>query len=148
MCTLIIATLPAMTDRVALESAIPDELKLKLLRGAFRDETIAADRIGFTPFGNPSIKEQLPCEDDLVLMTRLHCDCWSTLASRITSSKESQRWRSIFREMLSKVERFGLLIHFGVQSDRFLVAGPELRSISDRDCLLGLRLDTLYEITV
>lgn len=137
-----------MTDRVALESAIPVDLKLKLLRGAFENETIAADRIGFTPFSNPSIKEQLPCDDELVLMTRLHCDCWSTLASTHANRKELQRWRNIFREMLTQVDRFGLLIHFGVESDKFLVAGPESRSISERDCLLGLNRDTLYELTL
>lgn len=147
LCTIVIATLPEHTDYVAIESAIPDELKLKLLRGALQDPSIAANRFGFTPFANPSIKEQLPCNDDLVLMTRLHCDCWSTLASAHASSKEVQRWRSIFREMLSHVDRFGLLIHFGTQSDKFLLAGPELRSISDRDCLLQLRHDTFYEIT-
>lgn len=136
-----------MTDLTTLESAIPDELKRKLLRGAFKEDTIAADRFGFTPFSNASIKEQLPCDDDLVFMTRLHCDCWSTLASANANRRELQRWRSIFREMLTQVDRFGLLIHFGVESERFLVAGPESRSIRERDCLLGLNRDTLYEIT-
>ena len=148
MCVLVIATLPQNTDCVALESAIPDELKLKLLHGALQDKAITADRLGFTLFRNPSVEEQLPCNDHLVLMTRLHCDCWSTLASANTSTKEARRWRSIFREMLCHVDRFGLLIHFGVQSDRFLLAGPEWRSISDRDCLLRLRRDTFYEITI
>jgi hypothetical protein len=142
------ATLPQNTDLVALESAISDELKLKLLRGALQDNAVTADRLGFTPFRNPSIEEQLPCNDQLVLMTRLHCDCWSTLASVNTSPKEAQRWRSIFRDMLCQVDRFGLLIHYGVQSDRFLLAGPELRSISDRDCLFRLRRDTFYEIAI
>ena len=143
-----IATLPQHTDCAALESAIPQELKLKLLRGALGAESVASDRFGFTPFCNLSIEEQLPCKDELALMTRLHCDCWSTLASAKTSPKESRWWRNIFREMLCRIDRFGLLIHFGDPSDDFLLAGPELRSVRDRDCLFGLRRDTLYEITL
>ena len=145
---MVIATLPQHTDCSDLESAIPSDLKLKLLRGALQGEAVTSDRFGFTQLCNPSVEEQLPCNDQLVLMTRLHCDCWSTLASANSSRRELQRWRNIFREMLYRIERFGLLIHFGDSSDRFLVAGPEFRSMRDRECLDGLRRDTLYKITM
>lgn len=147
LCTIVIATLPQHTDVGSLEKAIPDGLKLKLLGEALQDEAITADRFGFTRFSNASVESQLPNNDDLVLMTRLHCDCWSTLASTNTSVKESQRWRNIFREMLHNVDRFGLLIHFGSEADKLLLAGPEVRSVSDEQCLLGLKYDTLYEMT-
>lgn len=143
-----IATLPQQTDFVALESAIPNELKLKLLRGGLQDDDVTPGRFGFTPFCNPEIEVQLPCDDRLTLMTRLHCDCWTTLASVRQSRKELQRWQNIFREMLRQIDRFGLLIHFGDPSDNFVLAGPEIRSVRDRDCLYGLYHDKLYEITM
>jgi hypothetical protein len=107
---------------------------------------VAPDRFGFTPFSNSPIEDQLPCNDKLTLMSRLHCDCWSTLASPNPSRKELRRWQNIFREMLCQVDRFGLIIHFGDPSDNFVVA--EIRSVLAPDCLFGLSRDKLYEITM
>ncbi|MEZ6064103.1 MAG: hypothetical protein R3C19_27470, partial [Planctomycetaceae bacterium] len=135
------------TDYAALESAIPAELKLRLLRGALQDETVASDRFGFTPFRNSPLERQLPSNDELALMTRLHCDCWTSLASGKPSRKELRRWRTIFRAMLQRIDRFGLLIHFGTYSDDFCLAGPEVRCVSHYDCLDGLLRDTLYQMT-
>ena len=146
MCTFIIATLPESVDLATLDSVIPRDLKLKLLRGGLQDETVSAHGFGFIPFVNQELKKQLPCNDQLALMTRLHCDCWTTLATTNTSRKETQRWRNIFKEMLTVIDRFGLVLHFGDPSDRFTLNGPEVRSVSSSDCLFGLRRDTLYEM--
>lgn len=146
MCTFVIATLPESVDLAALESAIPRDLKLKLLRGGLQDETVSVHGFGFTPFSNHELEKQLPCNDQLALMTRLHCDCWTTLATTNTSRRETQRWRNIFREMLTVIDRFGLILHFGDPSDSFTLNGPEVRCVCSSDCLFGLRRDTLYEI--
>ncbi len=37
---------------------------------------------------------------------------------------------------------------FGERSDNFSIAGPELRSIQSSGCLVGIRRETLYEMSL
>lgn len=122
-------------------------MKVKLLRGGLRDESVSEYTFGFTVFANPAIEKQLPCNDLLALTTRLPCDCWTTLATQQTSRRESQRWRNIFRVMLEEIGRFGLIIHWGESLDDFALAGPEMRPLLSADCLVGIQRDTLYEVS-
>jgi hypothetical protein len=148
MCKWIIATLPSDTNIAALERAVPDDLKLKLLRGGLQEKNVSSQSFGFTPFSNLHLQSQMPCNDQLVLTTRLHCDCWTTLATASPSRNEVQRWRHILRRMLEHIDRFGLIIHFGDPNDQFILAGPEYRSLEQGNCLHGLLLDTMYEFAL
>lgn len=146
MCVFLIVTLPCRANLYALETAIPQELKRELLRTGLREESMTPECFGFTPLANLVIEKQLPTNDQLARMTRLHCDCWTTLGTVATSEQEATLWRDIFTSMLSVIDRFGMLIHFGDPNDPFQIAGPEFRSIATSTGLMCLQWDTLYEI--
>lgn len=146
MCRCLMASIPDDTDLKQLEASIPSGLKQSLLRRGFHASWPQPRHFGFQVVDNSPVRSQLPTNDLIVTMTRVVCDCWSTLGSDRLDSKEASRWRSVLECMRAAIPRFAFLVHFGTPSDAFVLKGPEVISLSDRQPLQNLRLDTLYEI--
>jgi len=118
----------------------------RLVRCALGEDRIRVADFDRFQFSNQFLQQQLPSSDRLVHLTGLHCDCWSTMATPFTQSRESRRWFALLNEMLCVVSRFGVLVHTGTLDQSFLVRGPVPLELISSKSLIGLEQDTLYEI--
>jgi hypothetical protein len=151
MCKFIFAVLPHGSDLGRLEACIPQKLRHGMMRFAMREEA-RADQFGFTEVKNDCVQSQLPDDDILARVDRLHCDCWSHLGRRSISErppKELRRWLTIIRLLVQTevAERIGLLMHFGDPTDSFIVHGPIVYDLAEVSAahLTNWEWDTLYE---
>jgi len=147
VCRFLLAAIPENTDLIDLERAIPERLRRSLLRVGTRASGLGANLIGFTIVENLSVQTQMPTSDLLVRLTRLPCDCWSTLFTPELAEKESSKWLAVFGVILAEVGRFGVLAHFGDPENQFEVSGPCSLSLANKS-LGGLQEDTFYEVCV
>jgi hypothetical protein len=94
MCKFILSALPRGADPMRLETAIPMDLRRRLIRLG-PDEYAAADQVGVEEVENPFVTSQVPGDDRLVRLTRIHCDCWSELGCYWKSLKNWD-WDTIY----------------------------------------------------
>ena len=151
MCKFILATLPRATDLQQMEASIPDAIRRRLI-SLGPGEYAPADHVGVEEVENRFVADQLPADDRLVRLTRMHCDCWSDLGRRqdlATPSKEIGRWLTLLRRWIGRgtADRIGLFIHFGDPGDAMVLRGPIVHEVGRINAthLEMWEWDTIYE---